>query len=646
MHKYLKSITDYSIFGLVFLTPLLFWTLTPNFFATPKQLLVLLALAISLIIYFVGAMTAKSLTLPKSLLTLPLLAFFTSIVLNLAVNTEGRPESLAGKGLLLLSLPLLSLVVLTLKNKLNLAKTISFLTILSTGLLALHTLIQLTLATSLTFLPAYMQNRSFTPTGSILTTLTLIILGIFLSSSLIKSASDKYRYYYLGHLILSVIAVAAGFALLLPGGSLTLELIPYRESWSITLDALKSLRSMFFGVGLPNYSLLYTAVKPLSLNITPLWNTLPQSGTSELLTLLSTAGLTGAISLVWLFISGFKLAKQNSLLSPISLMYIASTLSLIFLPGTIPVFVLFFVSLALLSDSSGKDLELTKNMGLGLGIIGALLTLVIFGYTIRPVIAEYYMKQAQVALSKSDGKAVYDNNLKALSWYPNLTIYHLSYADVNLNLASALSQKSDLTEADRQTISTLISQAIREAKTAIALRGNYSSAWLSLAKIYRNLINVADGADKLAIEYYGRAVALDPANPLLRVEYGGLFHQLAATTKDDSLKLVYFGRAKSEFQTAIQLRPTYANAYYNLSKVFESEKDITNAYLAMQKAVANLDTSSTEYDSSVLELDALKAKLPKTTPTPSASPSAKDGDLTTPSPLPSPIPGGPLEITQ
>lgn len=637
-----KSVISYTLATLVFLAPLFFWTLTPNFFATSKQFLVLLSVTIILVSYFVSVIQTKSITLPKSKLVYPLLAFISAITLNLIVNVEGRPEALAGKGTLLLILPLLSLLILTLKDKLNLGKALLNIFILGTGLLALETLLQLTLSNLLTFLPSFMQTRSFSLTGSIITTLSLILIGSVSGIFMFKQSEAKLKPYYLGYLILSTITLVAGIALLLPGGSVTLDLIPYRESWSITLDALKSFRSLLVGIGLSNYTLLYTAVKPLSLNLTPLWNTLPQTGTSELLMLLATTGFIGFLSLVWLVVSGYFLAKANSLFSPLSLIYLLLVLSLIFLPGTIPIYALFFIILPLLDHHEGVEVKLDKTKNLVIGVIGIVLTLATYFYALKPTIAEYYMKLAQNALASSDGKAVYDNHLQALKWYPSLTIYHLSYADVNLNLASALSQKSDLTEADRQTISSLISQSIREAKTAIQLRSSYSLAWQTLAKIYRNLINVADGADKFAIDYYGRSVALDPANPMLRVEYGGLFYQLGNLTKDNSTKLTYYSRAKGEFQTAIQLRPTYANAYYNLAKVFETEGDLNSSYLSMQKVVANLDPSSSEYASALAELETLKSKLPKT-PTNPTEPSTT-GELSTPSPLPSPLPGGPVSL--
>jgi tetratricopeptide (TPR) repeat protein len=640
-----KSIAATTIVSLLFLIPLFYWTATPNFFATPKQLLIVVAALVLAVTYFINTIKTKTLSLPHAGLAYPLLAFMGAIIVNLVINPEGRPEALAGKATLLLTLPLISLLILTLKERGNVARTAVTVMIASTAVLALHTLLQLTVLSSLTFLPEFMQTRTFTLTGSIITTLALMVTGGVAATMSLKSGSSELRPLYVGTLLVTIVGAIATLALLLPGGDLTLNVIPYKETWSITLDALKSFRSMVTGVGLANFSLLYTAVKPLSLNLTPLWNTLPQTGTSELLTMLATAGAIGALALAWLLGKGYQLAKSATLSSPLSVMVLAAGLSLIFLPGTIPLYAIFFILLPLLDHRDPHVVELNKNTSLATGLFGLVIVAAGFAYALKPVISEYYMRQAQVALASGDGKAVYENHLKALDWYPSLTVYHLSYADVNLNLASALSQKGELTEADRATISQLISQSIREAKTAISLRGNYSLTWQTLGKIYRNLINVAEGADKFAVDYYGRAVSLDPGNPLLRVEYGGLFYQLGAAAKEEAVKKAYLARAQSEFQTAIQLRPTYANAYYNLAKLLETVGDYGNAYLTMQKVVANLDPASSEYASALSELEVLKTKVPKSaaSPVPSATVS---GELATPAPLPSPLPGGPLELPE
>lgn len=623
----------------IFLTPLLFWNLSPNFFTTPQQFLVLLTGTILLVGYFSSLLRHRTLILPPASLTLPLFSLILAITLNLIVIPEGRPEALAGKGSLLLILPLISLLSLTYQERGKLVQHTLSALILVTTLLSIHSLLQLTFLSELSWIPSFMQHKTFTPTGSFLTTLIFMIIGGATAIASLKRAPLALKPLYLLVILLTTIGTVATLALMLPGSPLALNLIPYQATWSITLDSLKTLRSFFFGVGLSNFTNLYTAVKPLSLNSTPLWNVIPQTGSSELLTILTTTGILGALSLVWLMLKGISLANGSELKVP----FLLTIIALILTPASIPLYVLFFVLLGLLGRPTLSGHTLTPRLSLGIGAVAITATLAAYVLLLRPFIAEYYMRQVQLSLLNNDGKAVYDQQAQALRWSPQITNYHLSYADINMRLASALSQKKDLTEADRDTISTLVQQAIREGKIAIQLRPTSSATWLALGKSYRNLINVAEGADRFAIDYYARAIALDPANPLLRVEYGGIFYQLGVSAKDPEDRTSYLGRARSEFQTAIQLRPAYANAYYNLSKLYEIESDYENASLAMQKVVANLDPASNESALALSQLEELKAKLPRPTPTPTPAPPIKE--LSVPSPLPSPLPGGPLDLS-
>lgn len=227
-----------------------------------------------------------------------------------------------------------------------------------------------------------------------------------------------------------------------------------------------------------------------------------------------------------------------------------------------------------------------------------------------------------------------------------MTNYHLSLAEVNLSIASALSQKKDLTDADRTNISTLVQQSIKEAKTAISLRPNNASGWTTLAKIYRNLIGIAEGSDQFSIQSYSQAITLDPANPGLRVEFGGLYYQLALTQKKPADRNILLSRAVQEFQVAIKLKKDYANAYYNLAKALELAENYSDAVLAMQQVVAYTDPASADYQKAISELEVIKAKVPKAAAPATPPPTQESTELSTPTPLPSPIPGGPIEITE
>lgn len=638
---------------LITLSFLFLWTITPNFFSSSKQLVVLLTTLIVALSFFVTIFAKRSLSYRKTPLSIAVLVFGVSIIITLLVGVEGRPEALAGKGGLLLALSAFAYLTYNLGQSKSIKKTVLTTTSWTASLLAIHSLLTLTIGSKLTFLPVFMQAKSFTPTGDYLTTLIIIIVGLAICVNRLRlqAASKSIN---LIHIVLGTIAVVAIISLMLPGGALTPTFIPYRETWAITLDALKSTKSLFFGIGLSNYSSLFTAVKPLSLNGTSLWNIVPQTGTSEFLTILTTAGLFGGISLLYLFITALKAARETNLYAPLTIVIVA----LILTPATIPIYVLFFAILSGLNESEQSDLSVSQTTSTLIALAGTAISLTLFAYAAKPIISEYYIGLSQTALKNNDGKAVYDLHQQAIKYSPRITTYRMSYAEVNLILASSLSQKASLSDQEKETISQLVQQAVTEAKNATTLRPNYSPAWVTLAKIYRNLINVAEGADTFAVDNYAKAVALNPADPTLRIEFGGLFYQLATKSEDVKTKEIYFSRSQSEFQTAIQLKPTLPNAYYNLSKLLETVGDNESAYLAMQKAISLLGPDNSELSRATAELETLKTKLPKAsaTPTPSPTPTPSNdqfstissdldsSDLATPSPLPSPLPGGPVEL--
>ena len=86
---------------------------------------------------------------------------------------------------------------------------------------------------------------------------------------------------------------------------------------------------------------------------------------------------------------------------------------------------------------------------------------------------------------------------------------------------------------------------MESGKAAITLRPNDPRTWLTVAKIYQNLINVADNAETFALESYTKAIALDRANPSLRLEYANLLAQIADSKKTTIESAILKNRAAS-----------------------------------------------------------------------------------------------------
>lgn len=641
----MNKLITYSSLALLALSPLLFFPMFSNLFSIPKQLLVVATVLVMFISWAYTVFNQKKLVLPSSRLVLPLLMIIISIIVNLVLVKEGRTEGMVGRGSLYILLSLVSLFSL-MGDRSVLRKYFSFTLIGTSTLLALHSILQLTFLNSLEFLPTYMQTQGFTPTGSPLITLSVIVLGLAATlSRLTKKNSDNTEKSFLAFATaVEVIAAVAYISLMLPGQALSPIILPLSASWSITLDAMKSMRSVILGVGLANFTPLYTAVKPLYLNSTVFWNIVPAVSGSELLQILTTTGLIGFIS----FLALASQIKLHSLNKTENLVALLSFLILVFTPGNLVILSIFFLSLSVSATSEHKSISLPTQPSLVIALSTLLLIIVGAYYSGRYFVAENHMYKAQQALTNNDGESVYSQNLSAIRLVPSLTSYRLSYSQVNLQLASALSQKEDISEDDRANITTLVSQAIRESKTATSLRPNLAGTWTNLGNVYRQLINVAQGSDQLAVENYAQAVALDPANPALRVEYGGIFFQLAQTATVSAQKEELLNRSAQEFSTAIRLKNDYANAYYNLAKAMELGENYPAAYQAMQQVVALIDKNSTDYATAQQELEALKDKLPKQTQdtTQSTPVEPAPSELSEPSPLPSPLPGGPILLPE
>jgi len=645
---------------LLFTTPLFFYTGTANFFSTPKQLLLFFLLLLTLLDIAITSFSTRKIALSTHKLRFGLLAFSAVVILSMMLHPTNRLEAIIGPGSLYLTLAFLSYRLTTINDKIF--KHNLLLAFFSSGVvLALHTLLQLTVLHKASFLPAYMQSRAFTLTGNVFT--TELILAITLISSLFLTIKSQllrnFSYFVAGLTFFALIALGS---LLLPEGELALKLLPMSASWSIALDAMKNPRSFFVGIGLTSFPIFYNSVKPLFLNTTAFWNTIPNGSGSQFLEILTTLGVLGFISFLYIVILGLKNHSTDVLTETFKIIAGTTTLALIFTPGSIPLLTILFISLAVASSSDPHTVELPNSLHVAVALI-TITTLGVFSYySYKLALAESKIRAAQLALVASDGKSLYENTLTAMQLMPSMTSYRLSYAQVNLSLATALSQKESLTDTERNTITQLISQAVSEAKVAVSLSPNNSLTWQNLGNIYQKLINVGTGADQFALESYAQAVKLDPASPTLRIEYGGLLYQLALAQKEDKAKQSsYLAQAQNEFQTAIQLKPDYANSYYNLAKLLESVGDFNNAYLVLQKAISLLGPDNPNLGKATSELDTIKTKMektnPKSSPTESLNntkeivpatnvPVSEESTISTPSPLPTPLEGGPVDLRE
>jgi len=652
--------------ALLLVTPLFFAPFNINFFTTNKLLFVVVVAMVMLVMTGVEHLKTKKHTHRSSFFTLSLALFWAAMGLNILLTREGRVEGLVGKGALFLTLPIITYLISTTKKS---AKNLSLalMGLITAGtVLALHGIMQLVVLVDVARLPAWMQSIVFTPAGSPLILIVTVVIALVatLTWAIKENKLTKKTSLFTAAGVQLAALVAYGF--MLAQGDISIQLLPWKAGWALTLDSLKNVRELFFGVGLANFPALFTQAKPTFLTQTDLWTTIFQTSSNEAFQMLTTTGVLGFGSFVLFIIASLKasskLDKSPQSLA-LKLALIATILSFVFLPASIIGYTILFTLAGLVVANT--DVENRKEINLpgyasivtAVALAAVVITTGYFSY--RVYAAEYYMRQAQQAFAQNDAEGMYVTHIRAVQLMPRMADYRISLSQINMTLASSLSQlqipnpetgeQVELTDQQREQISTLIQRAIEQGQVAAQLRPSLYSSWQNLGGIYRNLINVAQGAEEFAIQYIGQAIAKDPANPLLRIEYGGLFYQLSQLVEDEETQVNLTDQAITQFQTAIRLRPTYANAYYNLANAFDKKGSYRLAYQAMTQALANLEPDSPDYQTAQNQLLELERKLPQAPaqqPAEVAPQQPGESQLQQPAPLSSPLPGGPVELPE
>lgn len=637
-----------------FVLPLFFLPITSEFYDFNKQALVIFLALASLLILTTSYVAERQVTLTFSPFGLPIIVFLTSLILSTILKSPSRLDaiidpSLAGTYIGLAVIFFCATNFIRTKNQLDLF--FSSLT-LSAGLLGLITILWASgLAQKIFPIPnaSYLASNLWSPTGSPLATLSLFLA--FLPLLVLQLLREKVLHFKSLLLAISFALVLVASGLISYRLFLSSDLssrpvfLPHRFSWAIALEALKI--SPFLGTGPGSYSADFTQFRPITYNLTPYWAVRFASGSNYYFHLFATVGTLGILGYLWLVYRACLAFKKSS--NPYLIPVLVIFATQLFLPAYFiqTVFLFLFLALAVASlklsgsslvQESSVDIVAASTSGHKsplLPIITLILaTSIVFptGYFFAHLyLGEVFFQRALTAAAKNDGKNTYETLIKAISVNPNRDAYRIVYSQTNLLLANSLASNKNLTDADRNTVTQLVQQAIREAKNAVALNPTKVSNLENLAGVYRNLLNFAQGADAWTIASYSQAIALDPINPNLHITLGNVY--FAQKNWDDAIRF---------YQQAVNLKPDLANAHYNLAASYREKGDYAKAVTSMETVLTLLDKSSADFTKASNELADLQKKIGETTP--SASPAASQ--LTQPEPLPTPKINPPLKLDE
>lgn len=622
--KIINKIQTIILNLLFFLTPLFFLPITTDFFSINKLYLLIFVINLLIFLTCINFLITKKISWQNNPLDKYLFLFLITITFSIIISSPNKIQALLNNNFDFITIFYLIIFYFYFSR---LSYSINLLLNYSITILSFITIIFFFNPFKNVNLPnnlAFLKNNFFTPVGSQID--LAIILGFFIVYKLTEIIKQSKiwtnKKSFIIHYSLLIINLLALFLTLYKiFNALKQNLIilsPWRLSWYAAVEILKDPLTALFGVGIDNFSSIFTKVKDIAYNQSNLWQ-IPafDYSISTLLHIMTETGILGLISFL-MFI--YQLVKTNIKDKYSLSIIIYSLLTIIFLPPTYILWFVFFLTLAILSikdvinhlsKTKKTEINLSDFPPIYIGISIFILAFVgISSYLLgRNYLSEIYFKNSIDAISKNDLKSVYENQRQAAIQNPYLEKYYLNLSQTTLIIANNIVQniqrnstsEANIKEEDKQTLSQAIQQAISFAKDgAVKLNPQKASNWQNLGEIYKNIIGFAQQADVFAISSYQRAIVLDPQNPIYRLNLGGIYYILGKY--DDAINL---------FTQAVSLKPEWPNSYYNLAWSYYQKQDYQNAVSSMNNVLKLLDKEKDKQDweKANKELELFKNKL-------------------------------------
>ncbi len=634
--SYFKNLSLLITSFILIIFPIFFLTSITDPYVISKEILAIIATIILLILFALRMIFEGRITFKATPFNLPIFMFCIVVLLS-SLLSKSSYESLIQSVPLLMLIPLFFIIVNSIEDRLTLRVfTLSLIT--GGAISCILTVLQILKIYILPFQVA--QSQYFNTFGSniqqLLYIAPLLALSIYYFS---KEAKEKKisnnTYIYI--ILSSLLAIGAGFLIYQIFSAPAKPLIlPFAYGVQIALNSISQdvknfFVSFLFGSGYGTFASDFTRFHLASFNQeNDIWNIVFSRSSSFFLELVSTTGVLGAISFLFLFVRIIKskIKKVADLYLPLIILFLLSFI----LPFSFPVVFLLFILLSLYAsqlyiEKTGKVYNITLsfvalkqgllNFGnfenvsrkedsvilpyifLGLSLVVALF---VGFFTLRFTISDLKFAESMSSVNLNNGEKIYSLQRDAINTFPYRSDYYQIFSQVNIALANSLAnsmpKNSSPSAQTQQTVIALLQQSINSGRTATTLSPLNYANWENLSQIYRNLINVGQNADQFSIASIQQAIALNPYSPILYVELGGIYLQLGQ-----------YDLAVNQYQVAANLKPDYANAYYNLGHALEAKGDLKGALAQYQIVKELVKYNKENTDKISVEIDGIKAKI-------------------------------------
>src|ERR1700722_20268757 len=306
--------------------------------------------------------------------------------------------------------------------------------------------------------------------------------------------------------------------------------LPFATSWNVSVTAFRD--NPFFGPGPSSYLFSFSAYKPAAFNLLPFWNFSFDTSYDEFLQTLGTLGIFGFLALVYfcivILVNSWRNlavdtqdAEQDNTHVLLPAMAMSGLLAIVLLAihaTTLVSIVITLFILAVLMMAQKSIRERVTELSLGikastagnkqfdlfpiiLFVIYVIAAVAVLYNTVTMTAADYYHRKA-LEVANTNGAQTYADLQKAETLNPYVDLYRIDMSQTNFALANAIAARAkpgkngalNLSAQDRQTVQTLLAQAINEGKAGVLLSPRNPRNWEVLASIYRNIDGVAQNA--------------------------------------------------------------------------------------------------------------------------------------------------------
>ncbi len=645
----LSKFSAVSAVGLTFLLPLAFLPFLPESFEGGKRLIVIALALIGLTLFAVLSFFRRKLVITRTPLNLGFIVLLLSTLMSIVVSAPNKMAALTGTGMFYIACALLYFLGTALLHSRLTSKIVYALGASGVIISILSALDRVGINLNPLIGAGNSTLSGIFPNGGPLLNTTVLIVALAATLTFFVTSKKTVEKLVVAAMSgLMVLGLLLNASLLLPGQPQSPVLMSFQQSWSIALDVLKNPRTAILGVGTESYLNAFSILRPVAMNQGEFWFIRYANARSFPLDIVVTHGIVGlsALALIGLGILALLRKTQKQDL-PVA----AATLTIVILFLLLPVNVILLALFTLLAmvwatntrsyslPSEGveesefslvnaKDKTSKDERQVAFGVLGfvcvvlcALSGIALF-FNIRSAIAKTVFNQSLAAIRANKAKDAYDLTRRAIQIAPHHEEFRRSFANTNVLIAQGLTQKKEPSEDDRKTALTLIQQGINEAKAAVALDPANVANWQTLATIYEALIGAAQQADQWTVAAYVQAIQRAPSDPKIRVDLAGVFRR--AKNLDQATRLL---------EQAVQLKPDYANAYFNLADIAKEVKKEPQQLAYLDKTLTLIKQDDPQYEKIKVEADALRKKLgdaasaaatqtatPSATPKPTATP--------------------------